>query len=79
MEEGERHPRLDVIFVAEVPLTVPIDAPLPKEVRERGDRALARADQVGDEYENVEVGTAFVRARSAGAAIIAEAQQRGRR
>ena len=33
-------PRLDVIFVAELPLTVPIDAPLPKEVRERADRAL---------------------------------------
>ena len=77
VEEGEVYPRLDVIFVAEVPLTLPIDAPLPKEVRERGDRALARADQVGDEYENVEVGTTFVRARSAGAAIIAGAQQRG--
>ena len=77
VEEGEPNPRMDVIFVAELPLTVPIDAPLPKQVRERADRALARADQVGDEYENVEVGTAFVRARSAGAAIVAEARQRG--
>jgi APA family basic amino acid/polyamine antiporter len=31
---------------------------------------------VGDEYENVEVGTAFVRARSVGAGIVAEARQR---
>jgi basic amino acid/polyamine antiporter, APA family len=77
VEEGEEPPRLDVIFVAELPLTVPIDAPLPTEVQERADRALARADQVGDEYENVEVGTAFVRARSAGAGIVAEARQRG--
>ena len=77
VEEGATNPRMDVIFVAELPLTVPIDAPLPKEVRERADRALARADQVGDEYENVEVGTAFVRARSAGAGIVAEARQRG--
>ncbi len=77
VEEGEINPRIDVIFVAELPLTVPIDAPLPKKVRERADRALARADQVGDEYENVEVGTAFVRARSAGAGIVAEARQRG--
>ena len=77
VEEGESTRRMDVIFVAELPLTVPIDAPLPKEIRERADRALARADQVGDEYENVEVGTAFVRARSAGAGIVAEARQRG--
>ena len=77
VEKGETNPRIDVIFVAELPLAVPIDAPLPKEVRERADRALARADQVGDEYENVEVGTAFVRARSAGAGIVTEARQRG--
>ena len=77
VKEGKPNPRMDVVFVAELPLTVPIDAPLPKNVRERADRALARADQVGDEYENVEVGTAFVRARSAGAGIVAEARQRG--
>lgn len=76
-EEGRERPHLDVIFVAELPLTVPIDAPLPKEIREKADRALARADDVGDEYENVEVGTAFVRARSVGAGIVAEAKQRG--
>ena len=76
IEEGELAPRMDVIFVAEVPLTVPIDAPLPSEVRERGDRALARAAEVGDEYENVDVATAFVRARTVGAGIVAEARQR---
>ena len=76
VEEHEQNPRMDVVFVAELPLTVPIDAPLPKEVRDRADRALARADVVADEYENVEVGTAFVRARSIGAGIIAEAKQR---
>ena len=77
VEEGEAPPRVDVVFVAELPLTVPIDAPLPPAVRERADRALARADLVADEYEDVEVGTAFVRARSAGAGIVAEARQRG--
>ena len=65
VEEGEQAPRIDVVFVAEVPLTVPIDAPLPQEVRERGDRALARANEIGEEYENVEVGTAL-RARPLG-------------
>ena len=77
VEKGEVNPRIDVVFVAELPLAVPIDAPLPTEIRERADRALARADQVGDEYENVEVGTAFVMARSAGAGIVTEARQRG--
>ena len=75
--KGKVNPRMDVIFVAELPLTVPIDAPLPRDIQERSDRALARADEVGKEYENVEVGTAFVRARSTGAAIVAEARQRG--
>ena len=75
--EGKHAPRLDVIYVAELPLTVPIDAPLPQEVREAGDRALARANEIGEEYENVEVGTAFVRARSVGGGIVSEARQRG--
>ncbi len=76
-EKAGHKPRVDVIFVAELPLTVPIDAPLPAAVRERADRALARADEVGAEYQNVEVGTAFVRARSIGAGIVSEARQRG--
>ena len=77
VEEGKHNPRLDIVYVAEVPLTVPIDAPLPDEVREKADRALARAADVADEYENVEIGTAFARARSVGAGIVAEAEQRG--
>jgi len=76
IESHEHNPRLDVIFVAALPLTVPIDAPLPEDVRDRGERALARATEIGDEYENLEVGTAFVRARSVGAGIVAEARQR---
>lgn len=76
VQEGTLPPRLDVIFVAEVPLTVPIDSPLPQAVRERGDRALEWASEIGDEYENVAVGTAFVRARSIGAGIVSEARQR---
>ena len=76
VEEGEHKPRLDVIYVAALPLTVPIEAPLPEAVREKADRALARANEIGDEYENVEVGTAFVRARSIGAGIVSEARQR---
>jgi APA family basic amino acid/polyamine antiporter len=77
VKEGEQPPKLDVVFVAEVPLTVPIDAPLSQAVREKGDRTLARAQDVAGEYENVDVGTAFARARTVGAGIVSEAEQRG--
>jgi APA family basic amino acid/polyamine antiporter len=77
VEEGERPPRLDVVYVAELPLTVPLDAPLPKAVRERAEMALERAREVGDEYENVEVTTNLVPARSMGSGIIQEAREKG--
>jgi APA family basic amino acid/polyamine antiporter len=77
VEEGEEAPRLDVIYVAELPLTVPLDSDLPRPVRERGERALARAAEIGKEYENVEVSTSLVPARSAGAGIVEEARRRG--
>ena len=63
--------------MAELPLTVPLDAPPPKAVREAGERALERAREVGDEYENVEVTTNLVSARSLGSGIIQEARDRG--
>ena len=75
--KGERPPRLDVVYVAELPLTVPLDAPLPTAVKEQGERALERAREVGDEYENVEVTTNLVRARSTGAGIVQEARDHG--
>ncbi|HKH23385.1 MAG TPA: universal stress protein [Solirubrobacterales bacterium] len=77
VEEGERPPRLDVVYVAEVPLTVPLESPLPKPVTDAGERALERAREVGDEYENVEVTTNLLRARSVGAGIVQEARDRG--
>ena len=77
LEEGEVPPRLDVVYVAELPLTVPIDSPLPGGVQERAERALERAREVGDEYENVEVGTNLVRGRSIGAGIVQEARDKG--
>jgi basic amino acid/polyamine antiporter, APA family len=77
VEDGERPPRLDIVYVAELPLTVPIDAPLPAQVQEQGERALERAREVGDEYENVEVTTNLARARSLGSGIVQEARDRG--
>jgi APA family basic amino acid/polyamine antiporter len=75
--KGDRPPRLEVVYVAELPLTVPLDAPLPKDVLEAGEKALERAREVGDEYENVEVTTKLAPARSIGSGIIDEARQRG--
>jgi APA family basic amino acid/polyamine antiporter len=77
VEEGELPPRLDVVYVAEVPLTLPLDSPLSKDATERGERALERAREIGDEYENVEVTTNLIRARSMGSGIVQEARDRG--
>jgi basic amino acid/polyamine antiporter, APA family len=75
--KGERPPRLDIVYVAELPLTVPLDSPLPKGIREAADRTLDRAREVGDEYENVEVTTSLVPARSMGQGIVEEAREKG--
>jgi APA family basic amino acid/polyamine antiporter len=77
VEEGELNAKLEVIFVPEMPLTVPLNAPLPPPMRDRADRALARATEIGDEYENVDVSTAVVPARSVGAGIVEEARRSG--
>ncbi len=63
--------------MAELPLTVPIDSQWPKGLREQAEKALERAREVGDEYENVEVTTKLVQARSIGAGIIHEARDKG--
>src|SRR5204862_4051299 len=76
-EPGEVRPRLEVIYVMDMPLTVPLDAVPPKDRQKEADRALARAAEVGSEYETVDVDTAVVRARSTGAGIVEEARRRG--
>ncbi|HVD86178.1 MAG TPA: universal stress protein [Solirubrobacterales bacterium] len=68
--------RLDVVYVIEVPLTLPLDAKLPKEREEQAQRALERAREVGEEYEDVAVSTGVIRARKVGAGIL-EAARRG--
>ena len=73
---GDGTSRLDVVYVIEVPLTLPLDAKLPKEREEKARRALARAREVGEEYEDVEVTTDVIRARKVGAGIL-EAARRG--
>ena len=68
--------RLDIVYVIEVPLTLPLDAKLPPEREEQARRALERAREVGEEYEDVVVTTDVIRARKIGAGIL-EAARRG--
>jgi APA family basic amino acid/polyamine antiporter len=75
-EPGEVPPKLEVIYVVDLPLTVPLDAPPPKERMEIANKALQRAMEVGQEYETVEVATSVVRARDPGAGIVQAARER---
>ena len=68
---------LEAVWVFQIPMSLPIDARVPDERMAEAKRALARAKQVGEEYEDVEVATAMVRGRSVGAAIVSEAKRRG--
>jgi basic amino acid/polyamine antiporter, APA family len=70
-------PRLDVVYVIEVPLTLPLDAPLPPEREAEAQRALQRARDVGEEYEDVGVSTEVIRARKVGAGILEAARRSG--
>jgi basic amino acid/polyamine antiporter, APA family len=81
---GERHDDveeegavIEAIWVFEMPLSLPLDAPLPDSQIQRAREALARAKRVGEEYEGVEVATAIVRGRRTGHAIVNEARRRG--
>jgi basic amino acid/polyamine antiporter, APA family len=73
---GATPPRIEVIYVLDMPLTIPLDAPPPPERMEVANRALERAQEVGEEYDTVEVATSVVRAREGGAGIVAAARER---
>ena len=80
MEEGddeEGGAMIEALHVIEIPMSQPIDAPVPAERLQRARQILARAKEVGEEYQGVEVATATVRARSTGEAIVREASRRG--
>jgi APA family basic amino acid/polyamine antiporter len=76
-ELGEGGAVIEALWIFEVPMSLPIDTPVPEEELKRARKALARAKAVGEEYEGVEVATAVVRARRAGEAIVHEARRRG--
>lgn len=79
VEEDFENPgaTIEAIWIFEIPMSLPIDAALPDEQVARARAALARAKAVGEEYENVTVATATVRARRVGEAICEEARRRG--
>ncbi len=76
-ESGEEETRLDLVYVIEVPLTLPLDAELPAEIEEGAQRALKRASDVAEEYEDVNVSAEVVRARGIGAGIVESARRYG--
>jgi len=71
--DGESH--LGLVYVIEVPLSLPLDAELPPEREAQARRALDRAREVGEEYEDVEVSTEVIRARKTGAGIVEAARR----
>jgi APA family basic amino acid/polyamine antiporter len=76
-EEGEGGGVIEAVYIFEIPMSLPIDARIPPDRLEEANRVLARAKEVGEEYENVEVATAKVRGRTVGSAIVSEARRRG--
>jgi basic amino acid/polyamine antiporter, APA family len=67
--------RLALVYVVEVPLAVPLDAELPPERDAEAHRALERAREVAEEYEDVAVSTETIRARKVGAGIVDAARR----
>jgi len=76
-EEGgsDEETKLDLVYVIEVPLTLPLDAELPAEIEQGAQRALKRASDVADEYEDVKVTAEVVRARGVGDGIVEAARR----
>jgi APA family basic amino acid/polyamine antiporter len=68
---------IEAIYVLEIPMSLPIDGRVPRERVEEAHHALARAKEVGEEYEGVQVATAITRGRSVGQTIVEEARRRG--
>ncbi len=69
--------RLDLVYVVQVPLSEALDSPLSLEGEQEARRALERASDVGDEYEDVQVSSELIRARDVGAGIVEAARRSG--
>jgi APA family basic amino acid/polyamine antiporter len=78
-EEGDDDDctRLDLVYVIEVPLTLPLDAELPPERVAEAQRVVGRARDVAEEYADVKVSAEVVRARDVGEGIVEAARRSG--
>ena len=77
IDGGGEGTRLEVIYVIEVPLMLPLEAELPPELEQEARRAIERAREVGEEYKNVTVTATVSRARDVGAGIVEAARRSG--
>jgi APA family basic amino acid/polyamine antiporter len=75
--EGQSAPRLELFYVIDLPLTVPLEGPIPAARVVAADRALERAREIADEYPGVEITSDVVRARDVGEAIVERARDHG--
>lgn len=73
--EGQKNPRLELLYVIDLPLTVPLEGPIPSDKVAAAERALARACEIIDEYPGVEADSDFVLARNVGEAIVQRARE----
>jgi basic amino acid/polyamine antiporter, APA family len=73
-EEGEGGAVIEAIYVMTVPMSLPLDARLPRSKMEEAHRALDRAKRIAEDYEGVEVFTRPVRGRTVGSAIVEAAR-----
>jgi APA family basic amino acid/polyamine antiporter len=73
---GQSHPRLELFYVIDLPLTVPLEGPIPADRVALAERTLARAMEIAAEYPGVEAVSSYVLARSVGEAIVDEANSR---
>ncbi len=73
--EGQKNPRLELLYVIDLPLTVPLEGPIPPDKVAAADRALGRACEIIDEYPGVEADSDYVLARNVGEAIVQRARE----
>ncbi|MDQ3729431.1 MAG: universal stress protein [Actinomycetota bacterium] len=69
--------RLRIVFVIDLPLTVPLTSPPPRDRIDAANAALERARLVAEEYDTVDAQETVVRARSVGAGIVQASREMG--
>ena len=68
---------IEAIWFHQIPMALPLDAPLAEAKIADAKQRLLRAKAVGEEYSGVTVSTAQVRVRKVGEGIVREARRRG--